>query len=441
MESIIKSSGDSHIHNHADMLTVEDAYSRILSKFQILGSEEKPIVDALGQVVVEDIVAPFDLPHSANSAMDGYAVRNADISKASAECPQWLQIIGQISAGESPSQYVKQGTAIRIMTGAPMPPGGDTVVPFESTNEYLQKGLGTNGATIGILEDLMYGSNVRPQGEDMRKGEVVLKKDTVIRGYEVGLLASLGMPYVEVVRRPVVAILATGNELTDLGSDLRLGKIYDSNSYGIAALVKRYGGIPKILGIAKDDFDSINMKLSNGLGTDLIITSAGVSKGDYDIVKEVLAERGDMDFWSVRMRPAKPLAFGTIKSTGRREVPLLGLPGNPVSAMVAFEEFARPAILMMLGYTNLEKPSVQAILEGSISNPDGRRVYARVRVERRGGIYYAKPTAHQGSNIITSMTGANGLAICPEEIDLLAEGRKVLVKMLDWNEEVQIGRD
>ena len=337
-----------------------------------------------------------------------------------------------------PSAEVVDGTAVRIMTGAPIPPGADTVVPFEETDELDRSGKGLSLDEIGIRYELSSGSNFRPAGEDVKKGEVVLNAGQVVRPAEVGVLASLGMTTVLVIRRPVVAILATGNELLEVGEPAGPAKIYDSNSFSLAASVVKYGGVPQVLGIARDNLEDLNLKISQGTDSDLLITSAGVSKGDYDIVKDVLMERGEISFWSVRMRPAKPLAFGAIHGPGGSPVPHLGLPGNPVSAMVAFEEFARPAILRMLGKTRLAKPTIEAVLEGPIYNVDDRRVFARVEITKRDGTYYASPTGPQGSNILTSMSRANGLAICPEDVPEMNAGQKVRVKMLDWNEEVQI---
>ena len=216
------------------------------------------------------------------------------------------------------------------------------------------------------------------------------------------------------------------------------GKIYDSNSFGVAAAIQRYGGIPKMLGIARDNLEDTTRKLEEGLSADLLITSAGVSKGDYDFVKDVLMQRGEIAFWSVRMRPARPLAFGALHAPDGRHVPHIGLPGNPVSALVAFEQFCRPAILKMLGRTNFTKPTVQAILRDAIHNFDGRRVYARAIVTKEDGRYYASLTGPQGSNILTSMARANGLAICPEDLTEMPAGATAEVQMLDWPEDTTL---
>ncbi len=420
------------------MLSVEQAYERIMASFRTLEAEEKPLLDCMGQVLAEDIHSPLALPPLANSGMDGYALRHSDIAGASQENPSNLEVIGIVAAGQMPDKTVVPGTAIRIMTGAPVPDGADTVVPFEETDEVQRKREGKPLDQVAIYADMPTGCNVRPAGEDVSKGALVLEKGTVVRAAEVGVIASLGMDTVKVIRRPVVAVLATGDELEETGAPLSAGKIYDSNTFSVAASVLASGGVPKILGIAKDNLEDLNAKLEATAGADLVVTSAGVSKGDYDIVKEVLNERGEMNFWSVRMRPAKPLAFGHLNGAGGKTIPLLGLPGNPVSAMVAFEMFARPAIRTMLGRTKIARPTVEGVLTGPIRNEDGRRVYARVEVELKDGVYQATPTGPQGSNILTSMSRANGLAICPEDLPGKNAGDQVQIIMLDWNEEVQV---
>ena len=427
-----------HGHVHEDMLSVEEAFARIMECFSPLEEERKPILECLGQVLAEDVTSPLDLPPLANSGMDGYAVIQWDTAGASGDAPKHLEVIGTVAAGEVSVQTVTAGTAIRIMTGAPIPDGADTVVPFEETDEIARRDAGETLEQIGIMADLPLHCNVRPAGEDVRRGDLVLEAGTVIRAAEVGVLASLGLDQVRVIRRPVVSILSTGDELTPEGEELGPGKIYDSNSSGLAAAVLAAGGVPRVLGIARDNLEDMHRKLEEVAGSDLLVTSAGVSKGDYDIVKDVLTQRGDMNFWSVRMRPAKPLAFGHLRYSGQGQVPLLGLPGNPVSAMVAFEMFGRPAIATMLGRGARPRPSVDGVLTGPIYNTDGRRVYARVEVGLKDGTYFANPTGPQGSNILTSMSRANGLAICPADETSKAAGDRVQIIMLDWNEEVEV---
>ncbi len=307
---------------------------------------------------------------------------------------------------------------------------------IEETDEVARRASGAELSEIAVNTEVETGSDIRPAAQDVRRGELVLDRGALLRPAEIGVLASLGCRTVKVVRRPVVAILATGDELLEPGSRHDPGKIYDSNSYGVAAGVLRYGGIPKLLGIALDNLDSMNAKLREGLESDILITSAGVSKGDYDMVKDVLAKHGKIDFWSVRMRPAKPLAFGVLDTPDGRHVPHLGLPGNPVSALVAFEQFGRPAIQKMMGKSSHGKPTVTAVLEDPIINTDGRRVYARAVVTKKNGVYHARLTGHQGSNVLTSMARANGLAICPEDLPRKEAGETVDVQMIDWPEEV-----
>jgi molybdopterin molybdotransferase len=426
----------SHRHYDESMLSVEDALERILSFFHVLETEEKPILDALGQVLAEDVVSRFDIPPLDNSAMDGYAVQASSIEGASRDSPVTLRVIGSVAAGELPRDEVAPGTAVRIMTGAPVPRGADAIVPFEDTDEVERRLLHKDLSEIAVRSPVGKGASVRPAGEDVRKGELVLEKGKVLRPAEIGVLASLGYSTAKVVRRPVVAILSTGDELLEPDDAYRLGKIYNSNSYSIAAGVLRYGGVPRLLGIARDNLDSMNARLREGLEADMLITSAGVSKGDYDMVKDVLAQHGSIAFWSVRMRPAKPLAFGVLNAPDGRQVPHLGLPGNPVSALVAFEQFGRAAIYKMMGKTGYAKPTVKAVLDEPIHNADGRRVYARAIITRRDGVYHARLTGHQGSNLLTSMARANGLAICPEGIPRKDAGEIVDVQMLDWPEEV-----
>ncbi|UCD21925.1 MAG: molybdopterin molybdotransferase MoeA, partial [Chloroflexota bacterium] len=393
------------------MISVEEALEKILSYIEVLEPERRPILDCLGQVLAEDIYSTIDIPPLDNSAMDGYAVRAEDTYGADESSPVYLAVVGEIAAGSLPTRAVKAGTAIRIMTGAPLPDGADAVVQFENTDEMTRKSSGGDLSQIGILHQAKKRLNVRDRGEDIAKGNLVLEKGRVLRPQEIGVLASLGHSVAPVIRRPIVAILATGDELIAVDQPLDPGKIHDSNTYTIAAEVSRYGGIPRILGIGRDSIQSLTERIHEGLDADMLITSGGVSKGDYDIVKDVLAEHGEVGFWTVRMKPGKPLAFGIIKNVegGRkREVPHLGLPGNPVSSMITFEQFARPAILKMMGKKTLAKPTVQAIIEDNIANNDGRRVFSRVMVTKRGGQYYASVTGPQGSGILTSIAKANG---------------------------------
>jgi molybdopterin molybdotransferase len=417
------------------MISVEEALSKILPRFSVLGPEEVELFDALDRVLAEDIYSDIDVPPFANSAMDGYAVRSTDVAEASRERPICLRVTGNLAAGYTSTVSLGPGTALRIMTGAPLPTGSDAVVRFEDTSEAL--GASTWGQetgaqpTVDVFVGVAAQDNVRPAGEDMRRGELVLGRGTVIRPADIGVLATLGRARVRVIRRPRVAILATGDELVGIDEPLAPGKIRNSNEYSVAALVMRYGGVPVRLGIARDNIADLTAKINAGLAqhVDLFITSAGVSVGDYDIVKDVLSHEGQMHFWQVRMKPGKPLAFGEIGG-----VPLLGLPGNPVSTMVSFEQFARPALLKMEGKTRWIKPTVEATLEDDVEN-SGRRGYIRVVLRKEGGAWWAHVTGGQGSGVLTSMSKANGLAVIPEDVQLMKAGECVLVQVLDWVEQ------
>ena len=429
--------GHAHRHYHADMLSVEEARDRILSHFSVLEPEERPLLEALGQVLAEDAHSSVNIPPADNSAMDGYAVQFDSIRGADDATPKPLRVVGYVAAGQTPTVAVTPGAAVRIMTGAALPPGADTVIPFEDTNEVQRKASGLPLDEIAIQYEHPQGTNVRPTGDDFAVGALALKRGAILRPAELGVLAAIGKPTVRVYRRPVIAVLATGDELQEPGEPQQPGKIYNTNNYSIAASVERYGGIARVIGIARDNLPDMEAKIDEALSCDLLLTSAGVSKGDYDIVKDVLGSKGSVELWSVRMRPAKPLAFGLLDGPDGRKVPHLGLPGNPVSALVAFEQVARPAILKMLGKTRLEKPSITAILEDDITNPDARRVYARVIVTKREGAYYAKLAGGQGSHILSAVARGNGLAICPEDQPAVRAGNPAKVEMLDWPEEYE----
>jgi molybdopterin molybdotransferase len=421
------------------VISVDEALEKVLERIDTLGAEESDVLGCLGQVLAEDVSSPINIPPRDNSAMDGYAVRAADTRGASQKSPRFLRVVETVTAGATPQRELKAGEASRIMTGAPMPEGADSVVKFEDTDEAKRQSSSSKEmGEIGILVEVGPGAEVRRAGEDISAGSVVLRKGTVIRAAEVGVLASLGRSRVMVIRRPVVAILATGDEIADVTQPLPEGKIYNSNSYSLAALVRRYGGIPQMLGIASDSEDSLRAKLRLGQEADLVITSGGVSLGDYDVVREVLAKEGEIVFWRVREKPGKPLAFAMVRDRGGRNIPLFALAGNPVSAMINFELFVRPAILKMMGKKSLNKPTVEAVVEDDIKNSDGRRVFTRAIVEKRGGQYFARLTGPQGSGMLSSMALANGLVIVPEDKPGVKRGDVVKVMMLDWGEEIDI---
>jgi molybdopterin molybdotransferase len=415
------------------VISVEEALGKILDFIDVLAEEGKPLLDCLGQVLAEDVYAPFDVPPQDNSAMDGYAVQAGSIEGASYEHSKILRVVGEVAAGSITKVKVEPGTSVRIMTGAPLPQGANVVVPFEATDEVDRKRLSPSQSEIGIRCSLPEGSNVRRSGEDIVEGELVMKRGRLLGPTELGVLASLGKGTVSVIRRPVVGVLATGDEVLDVNQPLLPGKIFNSNTYSLAAQVLSYGGIPRLLGIAPDNVGQLSVALRRGLDCDMLITSGGVSLGDYGVVKQVLAAEGDISFWTVRMKPGKPLAFGTFKRNSGRRVPHLGLPGNPVSSMITFEVFARPVILKMMGKRNLTRPTIAAIMEDSIENNDGRRIFARVLVGSREGRYFASLTGPQGSGVLTSMAKASGLAIIPETVKEVKPGTTVEVMMLDWD--------
>jgi molybdopterin molybdotransferase len=430
------------------MLTVEQALERVLNAFHPLEAERVDILDALGRALAEDVRAGEDIPPHANSSMDGYAVLAADTAGASPDHPARLRIVGEVAAGYVPETVVTPGTAMRIMTGAPIPPGADAVVKVEDT-VFGEDG---DAGSVNICAQVSTGNYIRPAGEDVRRGELVLPKGTFIRPQEIGMLATLGHKPVLVHRRPRVAILATGDEVVEIDQPLTPGKIRNANSYSNAAQVLKQGGEPLLLGIARDSVEDLTAKIRAGLdqGVDLFLTSGGVSVGDFDLVKNVLAAEGEIAFWRVRMKPGKPLAFGHLKippcparlrrvgasppqaggNEGGQTVPILGLPGNPVSVMVSFEMFVRPAIWKMLGRTDMARPTLQATLMDGIAHKDDRRHYVRVRVEEHDGAYRARLTGRQGSGILSSMVKANALAVIPAEWDHAPAGAQVQVMLL-----------
>jgi len=420
------------------MLTVEEALAKILDEVAPLGAESVPLLEAQGQVLAEDIISGVNVPPLDNSAMDGFAVAWEDTQGASGISPKTLTVIDTVMAGALSKKAVTPGTAVRIMTGAPVPTGATAVVQFEDTDDAQRKAAGQPDDEVNIYEPAKDGLNIRRAGESVAEGETVLRAGVTIRPSEIGVAASVGRKEVKVIRRPVVAVLSTGDELVEIGEKLPEGKIYDSNLYSIASLVQRTGCFARVLGIAEDNEKSLVEKLEQARDADLLITTGGVSMGDYDMVKDILDRDGEMVFWKVRVKPGKPLAFGKIKGRDGRSIPHLGLPGNSVSCMVSFELFVRPALLKMMGRENVDKPTVDAILEEDVKNNAGRRVYDRAIITRRDGSYYARLTGPQGSGILTSMTQANGLVLIPEENQKMSKGETVKALMLDWNEAYNI---
>jgi molybdopterin molybdotransferase len=417
-------------HYHADMISVEEACIRILEVFKPLNIVMLPIQNTVDLVIAVDVISNIDIPPMDNSSMDGYALIYDDICEVNSKNSIELKVIENIKAGSLPEQEIKKGTASRIMTGAPIPLGSDTVIPFEDTSELTWQ-INSKSNVINIMIASEKGSNIRKAGNDVKYGEKILIKGTIITPSIVGLLASLGLDHIEVHRRPKISVISTGDELLNPGQPSEKGKIFDSNSSALIAHARQLGAVVDFKGIAEDNESSVISKLNDSSDSDLIITSAGVSKGDYDVVKDVLTKKGELNFWSIRMRPAKPLAFGEIVTDNGNKIPIIGLPGNPVSSLVAFEQFCRPVIHKMLGKTNSDRVIIKAVLKDSIENYDGRRVYARVVVTCIDGQYIASSTGNQESNILTSMAKANGLAICPEDEISKNPGDEVDVIMID----------
>ncbi len=430
-------------------VSVSEALEAILSHFSPLEPVEVPFTEALGLVLAEDVYSDIDIPPFDNSSMDGYAVRAEDTAGAGADRPVALRVAGYLPAGTAPGPHdrVHRGTAFRIMTGAPLPPGADAVVPFEDTSEgralrdpalLPEQGRALPvqvGGEVLIYRSVKAGDYVRRAGEDVREGEVVLRAGATVRPAEVGVMAAVGKVRVRVHRRPKVVVLATGDELVDVDTRPGPGQIRNTNNYAVAAQVASWGAQALNLGIAPDDPHQLLSKLKAALDLqpDLLITSAGVSVGDYDVVKDVLMSLGTITMWRVRVRPGKPLAFGRL---GERGVPFLGLPGNPVSAMVSMELFGRPAVMKMLGKRRLFRPVISARTLEPLDNPGGREHYIRGIVTREGGEYVARTTGKQESHILTGMARANALLIVDQTTRRVEVGEMVRALMLDWPEEV-----
>jgi molybdopterin molybdotransferase len=407
-----------------EWVSVEEARRLILAEFHPLPSESVPLSRALGRILAEDIRAERDLPPFPNSAMDGYAVRAEDVRTASRKRPVRLRVRGEAAAGRPFPGVVEPGTAVRIATGALLPSGADAVIPVEDTDDAGGPGRPLP-PEIAVFRPAQPGQFIRPAGEDVARGTVALEQGTILTPGALALLAALGCLEVPVHRRPRVAVLAIGDELIEPGRPLPPGCIYETNRTALAAQAVEAGAEPLLLGIARDDLEDLQRLLDEAAAhhPDLILSSAGASVGAYDWVKEVVRRHGELRLWKVRIRPGKPFAFGHY-----RGIPFFGLPGNPVSAMITFDQFVRPVLRRMSGYPRWERPRIPVRLAEPISS-DGRETYFRARIFYEDGRFWARLSGLQGSHILSAMARANGLVILPEGVPALPEGATAMAEV------------
>jgi molybdopterin molybdotransferase len=402
------------------VISIEEARERILARIERLPTQAVPVVDAFRRTLAESVVAHDAIPPFDNSAMDGYAVIAADTAGASPDAPVTLTETGSVAAGYVPGHAVGSGEAIRIMTGAPMPEGADAVVMIEDTT--------TDGGKVTIAREARAKDHVRFAGEDIPPGATAVEAGTMMKPAHIGLAAALGYAELTVSVRPKVAIISTGDELVEPGTPLAPGQIRNSNAFSIAAQVLEAGGEPIRLGIAKDTEDDVRAKLAEGLAAaDAVITTGGVSVGDYDVVKAVLESMGEMVFWTVAMKPGKPLAFGILSGK-----PVFGVPGNPATSVVSFETFIRPALLKMQGRTNLLRPVAHAVLDVALKKKPGRAHLVRAVVRHEADGLHASPAGPQGSAVLSTMTRADALLVLAREAEGYEAGDKVPAILIDW---------
>lgn len=406
------------------LLSVDTALAQILSEATTLSSENIPLEEALGRIISQDIFAQENLPSFANSSMDGFALRANDIMHASPNNPVTLTVVMDIPAGKAEKRLLKSGEAARIMTGAPLPEGADAVVPVEDTNHNWSTDRALKSEVI-IKKPIKIGSNIRPIGESVAIGDKILTAGDELTPAAIGLLASLGITHPSVVRRPRIAIISTGDELIEPHQVPQYGQIRDANRYTLMALVQQLGAHPILLPIARDTPDDVRRCFQDAINQspDIILSSAGVSVGAADFVKQILTELGTINFWRINIRPGKPLAYGRLKN-----IPFFGLPGNPVSAMVTFDVFVRPLIRRLFGKTTDTELTRATLMEDLQS--DGRRSYIRVRLHRQNGRLLATTTGTQSSGALISMLLADGLLIIPEETHFVQAGTELDVRLL-----------
>lgn len=409
----------------ADLRNVDQALEEILAQVRLLSSEQVPLLEALGRVLAEDVVSDVHLPPFPCAAMDGYAVCAEDIGEAAPNTPAALVVVGDIFAGRLPEVVVQPGQAARIMTGAALPDGADTVVPVESTDAQWGDEKDAPETGIRIYQRFAYGAHVRAAGSDLMAGQTVLKAGAALRPQEIGILAALGHAVVPVYRRPRVVILAQGDELVDVGEVLPPGRIRNTNSYTLAGLIRTYGGDAICLPVAPDSPDALRRLFAEALECrpDMIISSGGVSVGAADLVRSILSEMGSIAFWRVNLRPGKPLTYGHLQG-----VPFFGLPGNPVSAMVTFDVLVRPALLKQAG--RRDKWPLTTAVVGETMRSDGRRSFVRVKLEYTDGQLIARHVEPQNSSALISMVLADGLLIVPENVTYIQAGLSLPVRLL-----------
>jgi len=408
------------------LLTVDEARARILSKFQPLSSELISLTQSANRILARDVIAADDLPLFDNSSMDGFAIRALDSSNAAPASPLTLSVVADIPAGSSPTIFLAPGQAARIMTGAKLPKGADAVIPVEETDFNNRDAGSTAPKQIRIEKSIQSGENVRPRGMDVHAGDVVLHKGQRINPQTAGILAMLGFSNIEVYKRPRAALLSSGDELLEVNAPLESGKIRDSNSYMLAALIESTNAEVIRLGVAKDTRASVTNLIEQAVeqSVDLIISSAGVSVGAFDYVKEIVESNGTLDFWRVNMRPGKPLAFGNYKN-----IPFIGLPGNPVSAFVGFEVFVRETLGRLSGNPDGNRLTVRVRCEEDVMS-DGRESYLRAKLNIQNGVYIAKLTGHQGSGNLLSLVQADALLIIPAGVKCVPAGQEVSAWLL-----------
>ena len=400
------------------MISVRDALERVLDGLPRLGNEQVALTHARARVLAADIAAPRDVPPFRNSAMDGYAVRSADVATAAPARTVRLRVLETVAAGSVAGAPVREGTAIRIMTGAPMPDGADAVVRVEDTSEA--------GEMVEIRAAAGAGANVRHPGEDMRAGETVLVPGRVLRPADIGLIASIGLPMVRVARRARVAIIATGDELVDVGEPLGPGQIVNSNAYTLAAAVEEAGGEPLLMGIVRDKPELIHAAFASAITADMVLSTGGVSVGSFDYVRRILGDLGYQErFWKVAQKPGKPLTFGTCGRT-----PVFGLPGNPVSSLVCFYLYVLPALRTMMGLDRVHLPSAAATLAETVHKAAGLTEFVRCNLDGPPENYRARSTGTQSSGVLRSLSVGDALIVGPADADELRAGARVRVVML-----------